>query len=293
MKLGVSYLLCICFLLDHVLSSVEQQRQRTKVPSPVASFKDSETGVHPDSRHKTTHFIFEGEFHHATDTTLTLPASSSENLVSFFQDPKHRDLALKGGGNPIDPVPITPQLYEEWNTQSRIVQSTAPDTSNDRTILAIHSTVSLLPGLAIKAVSITGCKLLQHPVTSLPSYEFTLIKEDYHPEGVKPMVWIFNIVAGRTGAHPSDVQSRNTHAISRISVERVADSKTGALRLCYFGRVKVDCSLPRRLMKCLPLSKQKMEAKVSKSIVKQLEREGVQSVKKFRAALEDWLILQQ
>jgi hypothetical protein len=285
MKLGVSYLLFTCFVLGHVVSSVEQQRQRSKVPSPVASFKDSETVVQPDNHHKTTQFIFEGEFYHATDT-LPLPASS-EDLVSFFQDPKHRDLALKGGGNPIDPVPVTPELYEEWNTQSRIVQSTAPDISNDRTILAIHSTVSLLPGLAIKAVSITGCKLLRHPVTSLPIYEFTLIKEGYSPEGVKPMVWIFNIVAGKNGAHPSDVQSRNTHAISRMSVE--ADSKTGALRLCYFGRVKVDCNLPRRLMRVLPLSKQKMEAKVSKSIVKQLEREGVQSVKKFRAALEDWL----
>jgi hypothetical protein len=249
------------------------------------SIASSEPERNPqDGHHTTTELNFEGEFYHSTETTL--PSVSVGQLLTFFQNPEHRDFLLKGGGKPTEPVPATPGLYEEWKNQARIVESAAPDDVKDP-ILAIHSTVSLLPGLSIQAVSYTGCKLLQHPVTSLPMYEFTLIKEEYSPKGAKPMRWIFNKIAGNQGDDTATLtESRKTHGLARITME--PDAKTGGIRLCYFGRVKVSCSIPRRLLNTLPLSKRKVEAKVSKSIVKQLEREGLQSVQKFWTALENW-----
>jgi hypothetical protein len=111
-------------------------------------------------------------------------------------------------------------------------------------------------------------------------YEFTLIKEEYSPKGAKPMRWIFNQITGNQDDDTAALtESRKTHGIARITME--PDAKTGGIRLSYFGRVTVSCSIPRRMLKVLPLSKRKVEAKVSKSLVKQLEREGLQSVQKF------------
>jgi hypothetical protein len=229
------------------------------------------------SKKKKTELEFEGSFR---SNTHPLPNTSADRVIAFFRDPEHRDLVLKGGGNPTEQIPPTPELYEEWREQSRIVQS-EPPAPNDP-ILAISSKVPLLPGLSISAISYMGCKFLQNPSTLLPIYEFTLIKDEYAAQGSKPLVWIFNRMTGGDGD-----ASRKTHALSRVSMEP-CESGTSII-MQYFGFVKVSCSVPRALIRILPLSKKKAQEKVSNAIVKQLEREGLASIQKFQGAFEDWL----
>ena len=59
-------------------------------------------------------------------------------------------------------------------------------------------------------------------------------------------------------------------------------------RVTYYGHVKVECSLPRSFLGFLPVPKHKMEERVSKSIVSQLEKEGIQSVDQFAERLSKW-----
>jgi hypothetical protein len=231
------------------------------------------------SRKKKTELEFEGSFR---SNTHPLPNTSADRVIAFFRDPHHRDLVLKGGGNPTEQIPPTPELYEEWRVQSRIVQS-EPPAPNDP-ILAISSKVPLLPGLSISATSYMGCKFLQNPRTLLPIYEFTLIKDEYAAQGSKPLVWIFNRMTGVGGDGDS---SRKTHALSRVSMEPCEAGTSIVMQ--YFGFVKVSCSVPRALIRILPMSKKKAQEKVSNAMVKQLEREGLASIQKFQGAFEDWL----
>jgi hypothetical protein len=260
-------------------------------------------------------FNFEGTFVHKTPP---LPQTSLPHVLEFFQDSQHWQLVLKGGANPTRQVPATPELYQLWTEQSKIVQSVAP--SGQDPIVAITSTVPLLPGLSVDAVSYMGCKFLQNPKTLLPVYEFTLIKDEYIPRGIKPMVWIFSQVTGiKSGKNHIDLMQgsnydssgsgedashRKTHGLSRIFMDSgggVVDDTIGGsegtstagavegLVMHYFGFVKVSCSIPHRVLGMLPFSKEKIEAKVGKAMAKQLEAEGVSSLDKFQAAFEAWV----
>ncbi|KAL3939607.1 MAG: hypothetical protein SGBAC_005701 [Bacillariaceae sp.] len=248
------------------------------------------------------HLTFGGEFEHSED----LPFSSHDNrqlslsrMGQFFQSETHRDLLFKGGDNPWEEIPVSSDLLDCWDDQAAIVQSQRPDRNAKNQILAIYSSVPLLPGLQIDAVSYTGVKLLHSPLTGLPMYEFTLIKEYYLPNGSKGMKWLFQTVAGNKKSHGLDDQShlkdgrlytaspgRQTHSLARVALQEDLSSRT--FRIHYFGRVMVSCRVPQRLLSLLPFSQTSVESRVSKSIVQQLQREGVTSLKKYQRTVEEW-----
>lgn len=247
---------------------------------------------------------FGGEFEHVGNLPFSSKGDRRESLIQigqFFQSTKHRDLLFKGGDNSWEEIPVSSDLLDSWEEQAKIVQSQAPDRDTNNQILAIYSSVPLLPGLRIDAVSYTGVNLLRSPQTGLPMYEFTLIKEYYMPNGSKGMKWLFQKVAGdkKNGGdgpnHQSHVKdgklyvaspSRQTHCLARVALQEDLPSRT--FRIHYFGRVLVSCRMPKRLVSLLPLSKKAVEARVSKSIVQQLRREGVTSLKKYQQAVDEW-----
>ncbi|CAJ1967598.1 unnamed protein product [Cylindrotheca closterium] len=249
------------------------------------------------------HLKFGGEFEH----TEELPFSSQDDrqlslsrIGEFFQSAKHRDLLFKGGDNPWEEVPVSSDLLDVWDEAAKIVRSQRPDRSANNQIVAIYSTVPLLPGLKVDAVSYTGIKLLRSPLTGLPFYEFTLIKEYYLPNGSKGMKWLFQKVVGdKKHPHGLDDQchikdgrlytaspGRQTHTLARVALQEDLSSRT--FRIHYFGNVLVSCCVPKRLLSLLPLSQKAFEARVSQSIVQQLQREGVTSLKKYQRAVEAW-----
>ena len=256
------------------------------------------------SRKAEAQLNFGGEFEHVEDLKFSSKDDRRQALSQmgeFFESTKHRDLLFKGGDNPWEEIAVNSDLLNAWEEQSTILKSQGPDRdSDDNQILAIYSSVPLLPGLKIDAVSYTGVNLLRSPLTGLPMYEFTLIKEFYLPSGSKGMKWLFNKVAGDKN-NPGDIDdqchlkdgklyvaspSRQTHCLARVALEEDLPSRT--FRIHYFGRVLVSCQVPKRLLSLLPLSKKAVEARVSKSIVQQLQREGVTSLKKYKAAVDEW-----
>lgn len=246
---------------------------------------------------------FGGDFEHTENLSFSTKDDRREALgqmEQFFQSPTHRDLLFKGGDNTWEEIPVSSELLDAWEEQSKIVKSRGPDRTSDNQILAIYSSVPLLPGLKIDAVSYTGVNLLRSPRTGLPMYEFTLIKEYYLPSGSKGMKWLFEKVAGdKKNLNELDDQchvkdgriyvaspSRETHCLARVSLQEDLPSRTFCLH--YFGRVLVSCRVPQRLVSLLPFSQKAVEARVSKSIVQQIQREGVTSLKKYQQAVDDW-----
>jgi len=173
--------------------------------------------------------VFEGKFRSQSDLIIPItvaarpiPSSSdNDNLFNFFLDPKNRDMAIKGGNNPTERIPTTPELYNEWTAQSRIVHSKPPDGTSDcqhEEILAVYSKVPIVPGLSLRAVSYTGCKTMRQPQNNLPYYEFTLLNESYEPVGRKAMTWIFDRVIGKkNGGNSKNKGSNSSNSISSSS----------------------------------------------------------------------------
>jgi hypothetical protein len=271
----------VCFHLNEVQAKAFRKSQlqllQATTVADLNDIIDNNNNNNMDVTKAVLHF--EGAFTHDSDP---LPNTSPRQIMDFFHDSEHRSLLLKGGDNPHKSISPTRELLEQWRSQAAIVNSISP--TDDDPILAISSTVSLLPGLSIQAVSVLGCKFLQNPTTLLPIYEFTLIKDDYNAEGARFMVWLFNQVTGNSNKDKANA-CRKTHALSRISMEHTLNGMV----MKYSGMVKVSCKIPRRLLSVLPLSKKKAESKVSKAIVKQLEKEGLRSIQKFQTALKEWL----
>jgi hypothetical protein len=270
--------------------------------------------------------VFEGKFHSQSDIIIPFTAaamsasksSSDDLLYKFFLDPKNRDLAIKGGGNPTKCILSTPELHEKWTTQSRIVQSTPPsdddgssNNNGNEAILAVYSEVPIVPGLSLRACSYTGCKTMIQPINNLPYYEFTLLKESYEPVGRKAMTWIFDKVAGNSSknksgnnknnkdrnttsssssnndkTNASSGSSQETYCLSRVTLEPFP--KEGGCRICYYGHVRL--TLSKRFLYMLPLPKRIVQAKVNKSIKKQLQKECKKSINKLTLALNEHLL---
>ena len=266
------------------LPSLEQPSTLLKAPS------DGARDIVPSNA--LAELNFEGTF--ATKATTSLPTPANrQQLLTFFRD--HRHLFLKGGDNPTTQIPPTWELCEQWQMQSKNVPSiTNPPTSpQDAVIVTVKSTVPIIPGLAIHAVSYLGCQLELNPKTLLPYYEFTLLREEYVPHGIRPMIWMFNSLTGGANSNPhananTKNNSRQTYGLCRVSMEPALEDHT-KMAMHYFGFCKVSCRIPRRLLSILPVTPAKAQERVGAAIVQQLERECLQSIQKVQAVLERWL----
>ena len=271
---------------------------------------------HRSTDKTTARLQFQGEFRHHQLVPFQVSQLLPNQLHDFFKHQHHRNLLLKGGHNPTEEIPRTHELLEEWTQRSTTVSSTPPmwrrsdpnhhhqEYEQNHSVVAVHSTVPIVPGLSIKAVSYMGCRLLPNPDNHhFPMYEFTLIQDRYHAHGTKALVWLYRKVTGEAApssssssssshkeqplmaAGTSPTGSRTTHGLCRISLEPDKE----ALRLSIYSMVRVSCSLPMSLLRVLPLSKQRIESKISASMAKQLKSEVLESADKIHSALQAWM----
>lgn len=269
---NVKFLMLVPFACQEVRawrrwSEVSRGGYRSSTSSPVVDEAPTLTEK-VDHDHVIEEFHLEGDF--SFDQTVDMP----NHLDSFLRT--NRNLLLKGGGNPISLVERTPDLMREWRDQSRVVGSELPH--HDDEIVAIESTVPIVPGLKISATSIVGCRLIKH--SAKMTYEFTLIRDNYHPEGRRPLLWFYHKM---TGDEKGSNDGRSTHGLCRVTFQPSNDNK---LQISYLNTVRVACQLPRRLRRLL--SQNTIEHKIKASMAKQLKKEVLQSAKKIEEALEEW-----
>ena len=108
--------------VDHLIRKEERvYKQSRSTSSSLGDDDDSSSSSQQED------LVFEGTFEYESELLPLSTTSSPNALHSFFLNPKNRDLVIKGGGNPIETIPPSQELYDAWTSQSQVVDSTPPN----------------------------------------------------------------------------------------------------------------------------------------------------------------------
>lgn len=224
------------------------------------------------------------------ETTLTLqgkisvsssrlPKDSAEDVSRFFRAPEHRNLLVTGGGErPCTEVDFTSELLSDWRSRCLELGSNQPD-ENDSVLSVITRGIEF-PGLKVATSSLIGVKYVESETES-PRYEFVLLSNEQTVSGLAPAVWIFNKLTGA-----GENGSGNNSKFKSLTIVTYEEDN-GKIVFMTDGFLSIDITFPSFLLKILPGDKKKIEERGSKSIVKTLDRDVVQSMKAFEKAYSE------
>lgn len=215
----------------------------------------------------------------AADSEL-VPASSTENALAFFQDHGHLSF---DDSMPSSRVPLTPDLFEKWKQACLSVGASIPDVERDN-ILSVRTAGVSIPGLKVEYSFIIGSKLVQHPDTRLPAFEFVLIKDETTARGIRPILWIFKkITDSKRGQRRT-----GTKFFSRVAIRQSDDDKKAFFFSCD-GTMDMNFRVPSVLVRVLGRDKEKSEKRMSKVITEQIEKDMVRSLARWQERYKSWV----
>jgi hypothetical protein len=205
-------------------------------------------------------------------STKPLPSCAPEKNLQFLQTPEIRNMLVTSGGErTVEELELTPKLLSEWKTACDTVGSKYPD--SDDVILSITTPGIAFPGLTITSRSKIGAKFILEKEPYKSYYEFTGVADETTVEGLKPAVWIYNML---TGAGKKDEKSRTSiSSLSRFSCEKTVDD-TVLFKTDVF--LSVGIKFPAILLRIIPTSKEKAEESGGQAIVKAIEKDVVKAL---------------
>ena len=229
-----------------------------------------------EKRSGITTLKFIGSATTSTDTVPLCPLPSSEkSLLAFFCVDANRDILMEGTGNKVEPMEMTTELLKRWKSEAQRVGAQAPEQSD--AMLRVTTQGIQFPGLKLLSVATIGAKLVEagDEKDDMPTYEFTLVKDEIKGEGPRPIRFIFNkLTAGR------DDKEQTTHSLTKTTAELKEDGIAFTSSSC----LEVDVSFPSLLLRILPVSKEKAEEQGSASILKTIERDSGPALENFKQA---------
>jgi hypothetical protein len=268
---------------------------------------------------RTETLIFKGV---VSSTSKELPTSSSETILQFLQEPRHRNLILTAGGKrPIEQIDLTLDVVEEWKRASRVVGSSCPpDSIEDPTaaLLKVQSgNINFAGVIQITSLSRLGCRLCLQKDDDAeqgelkPVYETTLLGDERTVSGLAPMVYIYNKLTGGGGnpkkessgggidgdgsttTTPPTKKKKGTEvtSLSRVTYQRNTDKNT--IVFTANAQVTVAIQFPAFLLKILPTNKEKAEASGGSSISKALVKDVDSAIQALGEAYEAYLLDQK
>jgi hypothetical protein len=226
---------------------------------------------------KTLHFLSKFEAQ-----SNPLPATSAENAVAFFQQPQHLSF---GESMPSEIIAPTPSLVEDWlEACQKLGMAAMPNPERDF-ILRVRTAGIKIPGLTVEWSAHIGTTLIQHEGTMLPTLEFVLIKDETSARGIRPLQWMFEQA---TSKRRSTTKQRDTRFHSRISIRQDGEDQHA---LFCDGTMEMRLSVPSVLRKAMGKDKSKHEARISKLITRQIEKDMAKAVSKWHSTYAGWLSL--
>lgn len=204
------------------------------------------------------------------------PASSTEAMQEFFQDSSSRDCLISAGNTrETHPVPTTNKLLERWKVRAFALGAEEPSASDE--IISVNTGGIKFPGITIQTTSLMGTKLLlPTKKTKCPSYEFILIQDEREVVGLRPIVWVYNQLVGGKDKEKETAPM----CMSRITACPSSDNKNVTFQIDTFLEIRI--SFPAILLKILPVSKEKVEARGVKAIQRMLKKDIDVSLTKIR-----------
>lgn len=216
-------------------------------------------------------------------STKPLPSCTPTQILQFLQTPENRNMLLTSGGErPAEELELTPKLLSQWKTACDTVGSKYPD--SDDVILSIITPGINFPGLKITSRSKIGTKFILESEPYKSYYEFTGVADETSVEGLKPVVWIYNML---TGAGQKDEKSRTSiSSLTRFSCEKTGD-QTVVFKTDVF--LSVCIKFPAILLKIIPTNKEKAEETGGKAIVKAIEKDVIKALSGIEKAYQKML----
>lgn len=203
------------------------------------------------------------------------PATSQEAMLEFFSDPKHSTCLITAGNKrESHTVPVTDELLSKWKKRGSILGAEEPNEGD--VIISVRTGGIKFPGVTVESTSLIGSTLLL-PTDSnpFPSYEFVLIQDQREATGLKPIVWVYNQLV-----HPERAKDASPMSLSRVAPYPTEDGKSITFKIHSF--LEINVKFPAVLLKILPMSKEKAEAKGADAVLKVLKNDIDVSIEQFR-----------
>ena len=230
------------------------------------------------------------------------------SLIRFFDEERESNIALiasAGGDRVTERIPRTPELNEYWQDCSHDTYGIEYLPSDGDPIFATNTTTSYR-GLFFSLTTTTynGIKTIipstddNDDDSSMPKYVLNMIAEQQHPEGLPPVVWAFHKIcsfcAGRDSLKPCG-RAQGIMSVVEIAGDDGADGshaeehqKQSHYALSFSIDISIQIEFPKRLIKIMPLKKDKAEKVVSKQILKAVSKDIERNLQVFYQLFLDW-----
>jgi hypothetical protein len=215
-------------------------------------------------------------------------------LREFLLLTETRNLLLSAGGQRhCQQVPLSTPTKHLWKQicNDRDDSSAMTEDSNKVTMMATETKVKF-PGFLLRNTVLNACRLIKHDTESgLPALDFCLIGDKKHVEGNAPVVWLVQKLTGISEYDPEQFfEQSETSAMTHVHVVPSSQGKTEQLQLEMKIDFKTTVAFPKRMLKVLPASKDKVEKRGSDSISKVIRKDGRDALQAVRQA---WLEFEQ
>ncbi|CAB9502913.1 expressed unknown protein [Seminavis robusta] len=210
-----------------------------------------------------------------------VPLQDKDFLVDFFQSDRARNTLFVSDAPPVPIEPVSNQLFLEWQAETQRLGATLPTgaSSSSERVMQLCSNGISFSGLHVETTVQCGSKLIESdPVTGLPVYELTMIKDKTQARGPKLLMWIYNQVMSVVSKDNSS--DKTTTSLCRISLVE----KNGGVALEFVSDFEVSMKFPRFLLRVLPVSKSRAEQQGRSALTSFVEKGVVESIHRFETA---------
>jgi hypothetical protein len=221
-----------------------------------------------------------------TADSSPVAAASPEKVLEYFQNPKHLSF---GASTPSSQVNPTPELVDQWTRACHAMGANPPNLEKDM-ILSVRTGGISIPGLVVEWSAYIGATLILQPDTRLPAFEFVLIKDESSARGVRPLMWVYEKIMGsKSGGEAGSKSSRETLFFSRIAMKPTQEE--GDFVFNCKGSMEIKCEVPNVMLKATRGNKEKSEARMSKLIGNQIEKDMEKAMHYWQETYTQWGII--
>lgn len=207
----------------------------------------------------------------------SVPDATYQEMVRFLIGDDCRRLLLSAGGTrDVESLPHSADLQRMWSMQ--VSSGFAENIPENGDKFLRTDTVVRFPGLRLTNTVVNGF-VVDRMKSSAPECVSLLIGESRATSGRKPLVWLFNKLTG-DGQHqqPQEYSQPKARVVTRTSVVEREDGATFQVDV----RFQVLIDFPKTLLRFLPASKEKMEAKGSAAIKRAMSKDFEKAIKGVR-----------
>jgi len=235
------------------------------------------------SRGETLRFAGDLTFHSESVDSGSSQRIKQDDLSTFLKGEECRRLLLGAGGTrDVESLPASSELQGMWTKQVNMgFAKGLPETPEE---FLRTDTVVRFAGLTLTNTVVNGFSIVDSTSEESDSLASEcvslLIGESRTTSGRKALVWLFNKLTGDGSQQLHEYSEPKASVVTHTSIIEKGDG-TANIRIDVRFQVLID--FPKRLLRILPTSKEKMESQGSAAIQRAMSKDFEQAVEGVRA----------